>query len=67
MAKNGCWEDQKKKTAKESGIEHIDYSKTRKTGTDSKAPIEKAAGIAEEETTIRNMLRDTFLPDIVFL
>lgn len=57
----------KEKTAKESGTEHIDDSKTRKTGADSKAPTEKAAGTAEEETTIRNMLRDTFLPDIVFL
>ena len=53
-----------KKTAKESGTEHIDYSKTGKTGADSKAPVKRAAGTAEGETTIRNMLRDTFLPDI---
>lgn len=65
MAKNGCWED-KKRDSKDSSTEHINYSKTRKTGADSKA-LKRAAGTAEGETTIRNMLRDTFLPDIVFL
>lgn len=33
----------------------------------AKHPLKRAAGTAEGETTIRNMLRDTFLPDIVFL
>ena len=47
MTKNGCWE--RKKAAREFGTGYTDYSRTGKTGADSKAPIERVAGTAEEE------------------
>lgn len=50
-----------------SGTEHINYSRPERQVQTAKHPLKRAAGTTEGETTIRNMLRDTFLPDIVFL
>lgn len=37
---------ERKKAAREFGTDHTDYSRTRKTGADSKAPTERVAGTA---------------------
>lgn len=39
---------ERKKTERELGIYHVDCIRTRKTGADGRAPIERVAGTAEE-------------------
>ena len=52
-----------KQQGRENEWQRMGVEKTH-TKKDSKAPVKRAAGTAEGETTIRNMLRDMFLPDI---
>lgn len=65
MAKNGCWED-KKEIAKIWHRAH-QLQQDQKDRCRQQSLLKRAAETVEGETTIRNMLRDTFLPDIVFL